>query len=172
MDNDILGILKLYIMPIDDANTLPALNLRTEVLDLLLSAEVANVTEVWQLEKARIGEDVYRLKDHKNETKENRRKAGRIVERWYRMLTVTSENMKDLSRMEEEKASHLPPGIYPPPPPTSLINFTHEPSPTSSCPEEKEGHRSRWRRHGYQEGQQGLLDAGVDTFPRKQQFCA
>ena len=26
------------------------------------------------------------------------------MEKWYRMLTGTSENMKDLSRMEEEKA--------------------------------------------------------------------
>jgi len=63
LDNDVLGVLKLYIQPIDEAQEqLPSLNLRTEVLDLLLSAEVAAFTEVWQLEKSRIGEDVVRLK--------------------------------------------------------------------------------------------------------------
>jgi hypothetical protein len=109
MDNDILGVLKSYIMPVDDNGTLPALNIRTAILDLLLTPEVAQITEVWQLEKAAIGAEVYRLKDHPQETKQNRRKASQIVERWYRMLTGTSDNMKDISRMEEEKANHLPP---------------------------------------------------------------
>jgi len=98
MDNDILGVLKLFIIPIDEQGTLPSLNLRVGILDILLSQMVLSITEVWQLEKSRIGEDVYRLKDHPKETRENRRKAARLVERWYRMLTGTSESMMDMGR--------------------------------------------------------------------------
>jgi len=53
------------------------------------------------------------LQDHPKETKENRRKAGRIVEKWYRMLTGTSENMKDINRVEQAKAK-----LYSEPPPS------------------------------------------------------
>merc|ERR1712167_546726 len=78
-------------------------------LQILLSPEVLSVTELWQLEKSKIGEEVIILKDHPKETKENRRMAAKIVERWYRMLTNTSENMKELSHIEEERANQPAP---------------------------------------------------------------
>lgn len=107
MDNDVLGVLKRYLEPVDDRGTLPNHNIREGVLDILLSPEVATITEVWQLQKSRIGEGVMRLKDHKEETKVNRRKAAKLVELWYRMLTGTSENMKDLAKIEEDRAQSV-----------------------------------------------------------------
>lgn len=107
LETSLLEALAEWIKPTEEGK-LPNLNLRTAVLNILLEFPVKGVTknlskfsdfegiDIHHLKGSKIGQYVRFLSQHPNETKDNRKSASTIVEKWSRLIFGLSDDYKEL----------------------------------------------------------------------------
>eukprot|EP00656_Telonema_subtile_P007918 TRINITY_DN1371_c0_g1_i2.p1 TRINITY_DN1371_c0_g1~~TRINITY_DN1371_c0_g1_i2.p1 ORF type:complete len:498 (-),score=125.73 TRINITY_DN1371_c0_g1_i2:116-1609(-) len=110
LENNCLLALKRFLELLPSGEH-PNTTVRTAVLKIVAQLPV----ETFQLEKSTRGvddttlaEEVYRMASDKKETRENRRLAQKVVEEWYRKISGSSTNQRELARVDEERFREEP----------------------------------------------------------------
>ncbi|GAU96956.1 hypothetical protein RvY_08320 [Ramazzottius varieornatus] len=99
LDCGILSALADWLAPLPDGN-LTHLKIRESVLKLL--GDMTTVSPE-QLKNSGIGKAVMLLFKHPKEMKENRAKAGKLIQEWSRPIFGTSANYRSMTREEREE---------------------------------------------------------------------
>jgi transcription factor SPN1 len=115
VEADFLSILANWIAMLDDGS-LPNMNIRTAVLQILTEIPVGGETARLQqrrdefdgiqkehLKDSRIAHHVKVLAEHPKETTENRRLANDLLQRWSRLVFGLSEDYRNLARYQEQE---------------------------------------------------------------------
>lgn len=110
LDHNCLLALKRYLELLPGTKERPNLTIRSAVLKLVTQLPIG----IFHLEKSRgngettIAEEIHRMARDKQETKENKHTARRLVENWYRLAVGSSTNQKDLARVDMERFQDEP----------------------------------------------------------------
>jgi len=94
LDNDILFVFNDWIEPKDDS-TLPALTIRTAIYDMLniLPCQIDHLKRAPE-GKLPIGNTIVKLRKHKMETVDNKRKLKDLMEKWSRIVFAKATNFE------------------------------------------------------------------------------
>ncbi|OQV23585.1 putative Protein IWS1-like protein [Hypsibius exemplaris] len=99
LDGGILSALADWLAPLPDGN-LTHLKIRESILKLL--GDMSGI-EPTQLKNSGIGKAVMLLYKHPKELRENRAKAGKLIQEWSRPIFGTSTNYTSMTREEREQ---------------------------------------------------------------------
>ena len=105
LDNDILYVFNDWIEPKDDS-TLPALTIRTAVYDMLalLPCQIDHLKRAPE-GKLPIGNTIVKLRKHKMETVDNKRKLKELMEKWSRLVFAKATNFDKPDKSSSSSSS-------------------------------------------------------------------
>ncbi|KAG5175069.1 hypothetical protein JKP88DRAFT_229318 [Tribonema minus] len=98
LEVDLLTGVKKWISPYEGRGTLPSLDVRKAMYAILLTLPV----EKEHLKRSQLGMTIMAMKQHPEETAENKRTLAQLIEKWCRPIYNKGTDLRELSRVQEE----------------------------------------------------------------------
>ena len=105
LERNVMALLKNWIKPLPNGS-LPNLKLRSAIIDVVKLLPI----ERDHLGRSGFGKVVAFLRDHKQETRENRAKLTSLIQFWSRGIFKTTADFRQLDRIQRERNEQHPTG--------------------------------------------------------------